>query len=397
MREDGFDAILLCTGAGPSKKLDIPGLESDLVYWGIDFLKAVKTGGRPCLGDRVAVIGGGNVALDVALCCLRMGPEVELVCLESESEMPAFTKEIETAKEEGLSIRNGWGPKELLLSYGDPKELLLRKCTRVFDEKGNFSPQFDDSTLERLPVDSVIVAIGQSPDTSLLSSPGMPASAPSGLFVVERMRTDLADVFAAGDAVRGPSSVIEAIADGRRAAEEVDLFLGGDGIIIRNADYPAVAKIGRDEGLGEPTRTRMRLLSLDQRKKSFEAIELGLESHEASRESRRCLQCDLRLRISSVVLPPEKWIPLQPDCLSDIPDREGVYQLADEKKKVYRIAGTQDLKGSLEAELKSGKGSFFCYDEDPMYTKRESELIQQHLQKYGELPGGGEGDLDDLF
>ena len=141
----------------------------------------------------------------------------------------------------------------------------------------------------------------------------------------------------------------------------------------------------------------MRHVDPGKRRISFELIELGYTTDEADCESSRCLQCDLRLSMAGVVLPPEKWISLEPDTVAPIPETEGVYQLADEKKKVLRIAGTQNLRKSLEEEAEAGTSSFFCFDEDPMYTKRESELIQQYLKKYGELPGGGEDDLDDLF
>jgi uncharacterized protein with PIN domain len=144
-------------------------------------------------------------------------------------------------------------------------------------------------------------------------------------------------------------------------------------------------------------RTEMRCADPVERKNSFDVIELGYSSEEAGREASRCLQCDLRLRMASIILPPEKWIPLRPDTVAEVPEKEGVYQLADEKKKVLRITGTQSLKTSLAQEVEDGTAALFCFDEDPMYTKRESELIQQYLQKYGELPGGGEGDLDDLF
>lgn len=398
LRSKGFDALLLSTGAGSSKKLEIPGVDSPLVYWGIDFLKMLKTGERPHLGDRVIVVGGGNVAVDVALCCLRMGPdEVSLVCLESESEMPAFKKEIETAREEGLTITNGWGPEEIQLSAGKPQTLTLKKCTRVFDEKGSFSPVFDEATLHSLPADTVIMAIGQSPDMSLLSSPGMPAHNALGCFVTEGTHTNLPDVFAAGDAVRGPSSVIEALSDGLRAAQEIDAQLGGDGLLANPRIHPAAEKIGKKLELIGAMRTKMRVADPGKRKDTFETIELGFDSLEATRESNRCLQCDLRLKMASVIPPPERWIPLESSVLDTVPDKEGVYQLADEQKKILKIAGTRSLKESLEAELASGENLLFCFDEDPMYTKRESELIQQYLQKYGELPGGGEGDLDDLF
>lgn len=398
LADEGFDCVFLCTGAGESKKLEIPGSDSEGVYWGLDFLKEINKGDKPALGENVAVIGGGNVAFDVALCCLRLGVrQVTVVCLECKSEMPAFNKEIDTAKEEAVRIMNSWGPKEIECADGKVKGVFLKKCTEVFDKKGNFSPQYDESVVEHIDADNVILSIGQEPDVDLISLPGMPEHDSSRLLRAEDTRTNIPTVFAGGDATRGPSSVIEAVADGRKAADEIDRFLGGRGPVRTSGPQPANPEIGRDEQFCERLRVAMPCADPYERGKSFTPIELGYGEKEAGIEANRCLQCDLRLQITEAPLPPEKWILLDREALNEIPEKEGVYQLAGEKKMVTKIAGTQNLLQSLTAELDSENGKYFWFEEDPMYTKRESELIQQHLQKYGELPGAGEEDLDDLF
>jgi formate dehydrogenase beta subunit len=398
LKGEGFDAIFIATGLGTSRRLDIAGVEGEGVHWGMDFLKQVNSGEDVELPGRVAVVGGGNVAVDVALCCLRLGAaEAVLVCLESECEMPAFKKEIETAKEEGVRILNSWGPREISRSGGRVTGVLLKKCSRVFDDDGVFSPRYDESVVQRIPSDSVILAIGQAPDTNLALSPEMPRCSSLGLILADGSKTDRNGIFAGGDAVRGPSSVVEAMADGRQAALEIDRFLGGTGLWPQPADEAADPLIGRDEGFFERKRVPMPCAAPEERKKSFTTIELGYGEPEAMLESSRCLQCDLRLEMASVTPPPEKWIPFLETSLAGVPAAEGVFQIADGTKKVVKIAGTQNLSESLKSLLGTENAKFFWFEEDPMYTKRESELLQQHLQKYGELPESGGDDLDDLF
>jgi hypothetical protein len=126
------------------------------------------------------------------------------------------------------------------------------------------------------------------------------------------------------------------------------------------------------------------------------SITLSYEE-EACKEASRCLRCDLRFRLSPVILPPEKWLEFSPEVVSHVPDSEGAFQLLDEEKNIIYIAGTPNLKQSLQEQLSSNqKARFFIYEEDPMYTKRESELIQQFLQKHGHLPPQNE-EVEDLF
>lgn len=126
-------------------------------------------------------------------------------------------------------------------------------------------------------------------------------------------------------------------------------------------------------------------------------IQLGFGEEEACKEASRCLRCDLRFRLSEVVLPPEKWLEFTVDVVNQVPESEGAFELLDEEKKVIYIAGTPNLRNTLQEQLPSNKEArCFRYEEDPMYTKRESELIQQFLQKHGHLPPGNE-EVEDLF
>jgi formate dehydrogenase beta subunit len=141
----------------------------------------------------------------------------------------------------------------------------------------------------------------------------------------------------------------------------------------------------------------MPTLSLDERLQSFGLIRRDYEEDEAQKEAHRCLKCDLRFRLSSAILPPDKWLEFNSDAVSQVPESEGAFQLLDEEKLIIYIAGTPNLRQSLQEQLSSRpEARYFNYEEDPMYTKKESELIQQFLQRHGHLPPGNE-EIEDLF
>ena len=190
-------------------------------------------------------------------------------------------------------------------------------------------------------------------------------------------------IFAAGDITSDSEmSIPEAVASARIAAGEIDKSLGGNGEIAPGfieLETPTSC-IGRIEGFGYLKRRDT----------------TALTEEDAVYEAGRCLHCNLRLIISEVSLPPEKWLAFNAENIASVPEGEGVYILMDETGKPLKIKGTASLKSDLESELDSA-AKFFEFEEDKMYSKRESELLQQHLQKYGEMPSGGEDDLDDLF
>lgn len=396
------DAVFLAVGASMSKKIRLEGSELPGVLWGLDFLRQVNLGSWPGtpLG-RVVVIGGGNVAMDVALTARRLGAkEIQIACLESRGEMPAFEAEIEQACEEGAVLHLSWGPKRVLAN-GKMTGIELVRCTRVFDESGRFNPSFDPSVTTVIEADAVILAIGQSTDFSFLDENERELGTGRGTMRVDEasLATPLKGLFAGGEVVSGPSSVIQAIAAGRKAAASIDRYLGGDGVIEEtlapvqeNAPW-----IGREENFASRGREQMPNRSLVERQTSFDTIELGFDESMALREAKRCLRCDLRLQISAPILPPEPWLEFNQDHVATVAASEGVYQLLDEGKQVLRIAGTADLRQALEEQLSNNpKARYFIYEEAPMYTQRESELLQHFLQEHGRLPPGNDLE-DDLF
>lgn len=398
----GYDAVFLAVGAQQSRRLKIEGVELDDVLWGVDFLRAVNSGQDVPVRERVVVIGGGGVAVDVALTALRLGArEVQLACLESREEMPAHEWEIEEAVEEGVTLHPSWGPRRIL-GKGRVSGIELVRCISVFDEKGRFNPSYDEAVTTALETDMVILAIGQSSDLSFLGEDSGVKCTEGGTIEIDpdTLETSVAGLFAAGEVVSGPTSVVEAIAAGRKAAAAIDSCLGGDGEVI----YPLIESeepnpwLGREEGFADRPRAAMPCLPVVERLGGFAQIELGFDGEMAVAEGSRCLQCDLRLKISAVAPPPEKWLEFSAENVNAVPEVEGVYQLRDEDQMVMAIVGTMNLRQALQEQLSAGvEARYFEYEEDPMYTKRESELIQQFLQQYGRLPEGAGEDLDDLF
>jgi NADPH-dependent glutamate synthase beta subunit-like oxidoreductase len=404
LKTQGYDAILIAIGASASKALPIEDSDLDGMYPGLEFLRSAKLSQKPRLGDRVVVIGGGNVAIDAAMTAIRLGAgSVQLICLESRNEMPAHDWEISQAEEEGVEIHTSWGPERFTSSEGRITGIEFKRCTRVFDDQGRFDPHYDEGDTKHVPADSVIVTIGQQVGQELLHHiAGLSQGPGDSLNVDESFKVGPEGVFAAGDVTRGPSSVIDAMADGRRVADVIDRFLGGGGLPEDDRQPPELnvteSVVSSDQF--ELPRQKGRFEDPGKRKSGFGLIQLTLTEQEATAEAQRCLQCHLRQAITPVVLPPVRWQSLNEDAVDSVPNTEGVLQLLNDEKKVIRIAGTQNMQQELKNCLEDpGNARWFIWEEDPMYTKRETELIQQYLQEYGELPGGGAGgdDLDDLF
>jgi len=178
----------------------------------------------------------------------------------------------------------------------------------------------------------------------------------------------------------------------------IDKYLGGDGDIyvpLIEIGTPS-PNIGRSEGFAARLRIGMPKIPIEDRTGCFDEIELGFDEDQAIREAERCLQCDLRLNISSVRLPPEKWLHFEEAQILEVPEGAGVIQLSDESREIVLIQGTMSLRSTLqELRVSNQEARFFMFEEDEMFTKRESELLQQFLQSHGSLPKGNESVLDD--
>ncbi|HUV74849.1 MAG TPA: FAD-dependent oxidoreductase, partial [Anaerolineae bacterium] len=262
------------------------------------------------------------------------------------------------------------------------------------------SPTFDESQTTSIEADTVILAIGQASDLSLIE--GTSVEVQGGLIRAnqETLETGLQGVFAGGEVISGPAMVIDAIQMGRRAAISIDEYLGGEGDIEHALLPPEEIDphLGRQEAFAQLARIPMPTLPVAERHQGFEEVYLGYDEEMARQEASRCLRCDYRLHILPPVLPPEKWFQFTSEAMETVPAVAGVYQLLDEEKSVLAIKGVMNMRQSLTEDLETNdQACFFIFEEDEMYTKRESELLQQYLQKHGELPGGGADELDDLF
>jgi NADPH-dependent glutamate synthase beta subunit-like oxidoreductase len=400
--KENHDAVLIATGLPLSRKLKVEGAELKGVLGGLDFLRDVRLGKDVKVGEKVLVLGGGNVAMDVALTALRLGAkQVQIACLETWEEMPAFPWERQQAVEEGIIIHNSWGLKRILDKNGKVIGVELIRCVSVFDKEGRFSPTFNESETKIIDTDTFIFAIGQASDRSWLATNSLPVSVYGTIKVnASTMETSTPKVFACGDIVNGPTSIVEAIASGRKAAIAIDKCLGGGGnLVIKLASSEKPNPwLGREEGFAYKHRVEMPTLPIEKRRGNFAEVELGLDEKQAVSEARRCLRCDLRLQITPPTLPPEKWLKLEAEAIAAVPQTEGVCQLLDENKMVIYIKGTINLRKELEQQLATNpKAKYFTFEEAKMFTMRESELLQQFLKKYGKLPEQNLGVEEDLY
>ncbi|NPV73529.1 MAG: FAD-dependent oxidoreductase [Pelotomaculum sp.] len=226
---DEYDAVIIGVGLRASKRLDVPGGGLPGVYPALEFLEMANLGERPRVSGRVAVVGGGDVAMDAARTALRLGAsEVLVICLEEREQMPAHRWEVDEALAEGVTLLPGRGPAGIMEQGGRVVGLKVQKVKSVFDPDGRFNPVYEPGSFESVPCDTVITAIGQAPDFRFLNGSGLKAGEGGrlvldGEFFVAGVR----GLFACGEIAAGPGPAIAAVASGRRAAELVDRYLKG--------------------------------------------------------------------------------------------------------------------------------------------------------------------------
>lgn len=298
--KDGYNAILLATGAHKGQKLNIPGEDSEGVLDGVTFLRNLNLGKAVKVDGIVAVIGGGNVAIDAARSALRLGAKEVLILYRREKEdMPAYKEEISEAEEEGVKIHTLVAPKRIIEKDG---KVTAIECVRMslgdFDAGGRRRPVPIEGSEFTIPVDTVIAAIGQVPDTSFINGDGIKVANNGTIEVdIKNLATARAGIFAAGDNVRGPASVVEAIADGKKSASAIDMYLGGDGVInksFRDELLSLRVSYNEEEYQKERPREEMPELPLSERYKNFKEIMLGYPLKKAVEEAKRCLHCYIR-------------------------------------------------------------------------------------------------------
>lgn len=298
LRKDGFEAFYLAIGAQKGRKLGIEGEEAQGVLTGVDFLREVNLGHDVDVTGKTVVIGGGNVAIDVARTAVRKGSEkVDLYCLESRKEMPALDEEIEEAFSEDIAILPSWGPSRILTENGKVTGMEFRKCISVFDENHRFSPVFDDNDKKIVSCDHVLISVGQGMEWgNLLKDSNIALHGNQTIKVHERtLQSDEADVFAGGDAMTGPRFAIDAIAQGKEAAISIHRYVqpGQDLLIGRDRrDFRSFDKNQLDlDGYDRMPRQRTAQVSGEQSKKSFNDLRVSFSEEQMKKETERCLGC----------------------------------------------------------------------------------------------------------
>ena len=415
LRRNEYKAVLMAFGLHRSRELNLPGNELDGVVKGIDFLLNVNLGYRFEVGKRVVVIGGGNVAIDVARsamreqqqkfitdmasvvlpneltsgeadvaikefldvsrAALRMGArEVQLVCLESREEMPASVEEIHEGLLEGMKLRPSLGPRQFVGKSGKLTGLEVIKCVSVFDENKRFNPTFEAGTEFVIPCDTVILAIGQASDLSFLKPADGIETTRQGTLKInsDTLMTTAPGIFAAGDIAFGPRLIINAVADGKKAAIEIDKFLRGPAwrpkekfVQITVLNHHEMA-----EHYDEYSRLQVPALPIERRTGVAE-VEIGYTEAQARREAGRCLQCWINTIFEGHEADGTECIlcggcvdVCPENCLSLVPLKEFGFTEEDmERLHKEKELRSLDLQHISPDELSSLEGSVMVKDE----------------------------------
>lgn len=295
--DEGYKAVFLSVGARSSQKLNVPGEDLRGVIHGVDFLRRVNTGEDVKIGRRVAVIGGGNVAMDSSRTALRLGAEeVIILYRRTRAEMPADDEEIEEALQEGVRMEFLVAPVEIIGDSGSVKAI---RCIRMKlgepDETGRRRPEPVPGTEFEIELDSVIPAIGQRTDLSFAEGLNGLETTPRGLVKADpvTLETSVSGVFAGGDLVTGPATVIQAIAAGKEAAESIHRYLRGIDLREGRAKELRIAEVpitGKEEKI---RRQAMPKLPPEERKNNFREVQLGFSEEQVREEAKRCLSCGI--------------------------------------------------------------------------------------------------------
>ena len=301
MFEEGYNSVFIAIGAHQGLKIGVDGEDSPQVKEGVNFLRDVSLSKKVEVGSKVAVIGGGNAAIDSARTALRLGAKsVTIIYRRTRAEMLASHEEIEEALTEGVQILYLAAPSKIMSQDGNVELECIRMELGAVDDSGRRRPEPIKGSEFSMIFDTIIAAIGQHPEIprqfDLAIDKGNVIHADS-----DNLATSKEGVFAGGDVISGPASVIEAIAAGRRAASSIDKFLGGDGnieeiLLERPAPQPYTGK--RDKGFADLKRAEMPTIPLSERHDGFSEVELGFNEDQAINETKRCLQCDLELSLA---------------------------------------------------------------------------------------------------
>ncbi|MBL7082715.1 MAG: NADH-quinone oxidoreductase subunit NuoF [Candidatus Aminicenantes bacterium] len=313
--KEGYKAVFIAVGAHKSMEMKIPGEDAEGVIQAMKLLKAVNLGKKVELGEKAGIIGGGNAAIDAARVAIRNKDckKVTILYRRTRKEMPAFEEEIDNAIQEGIEIQYLVMPNKVLTKNGKVTSV---ECIRMklgdLDESGRRRPIPVKGSEFSVEIDTLIPAIGERPDISFLQDKDNLKVTKWDTIVADEevFTTNREGIFAGGDVVTGPKTVVEAIAAGKAAAESIEKYLEGEKIareykLNRPSVYIEPVELTEEE-IEKAKRSKMPMLSLSERKKNFKEVELGLTEEKAVKEARRCLRCELETKDAKKALGREK-------------------------------------------------------------------------------------------
>lgn len=298
LRDQGYKGFYIAIGAQGGRSIGIPGENAQGVLSGVDFLKKVSLGTHVPLKGKTVIIGGGNVAIDVARTALRdVQDEVNLFCLESRETMPASEDEVLEAEKEGVVVHNAWGPQEILTNNGQVTGIVFKRCLSAFDEDGKFNPRYDENDLTTIACDNVLVAIGQSVIWGKLLQDSKVEINRNGTVQADKLTYQTAepDIFAGGDVYTGPKFAIDGIAAGKEGAISLHRFVHPGQTLTMGRDRREFLELDREHVIvpeGEFDNTQRQLPGYNTAKeKSFGDARVTFTEEQVKKEASRCLKC----------------------------------------------------------------------------------------------------------
>ena len=297
IKDQGYSAIFITVGLPLSKHLPIHGVELKGVLKGVDFLNEANSTYKASIGENVLVIGGGAVAMDCARTALRLGPKkVQITCLESRKEMPTSDYEIEETLHEGIVLHTSLGPKRILGENGKVVGLETLKVISVFDDQGRFNPSFHKGSEETIDTDTIIIAIGQGSDLSVINGVEGIKTTRGGTIIVDKntFMTDVEGIFAGGDVVLGRGTMTLGLEHGKRAALTIHNYLRNENEKDHSFyDFKPIDELvdRRVELIRKEERACMSAINDQERNSSFKEVEIGFDEETAVREAQRCMNC----------------------------------------------------------------------------------------------------------
>lgn len=297
LRDQGYKAFYVAIGAQGGRKTGVPGEDAEGVVTGVEFLNRVNQEGALTLSGKTVVVGGGNVAIDVARTALRCkSEEVSMFCLESAETMPAAKDEVEEAKEEGIQVNNGWGPKEILTENGKVTGIVFKRCTAVLDAEGRFNPQYDENDTRTVPCGNVLLSIGQSIIWGELLAGTKVEFNRNGTAKADPVTFQTAepDIFVGGDVYTGPRFAIDAIAAGKEGSVSIHRFVHEGHSLTLGRNLRHFVELNKDDIQVETFDNAKRQIpgkKAGVAKETFADLRSTFTEEQVKAEANRCLGC----------------------------------------------------------------------------------------------------------